>query len=408
MPSITDKFGKASIDNNYAVATTVKTTRTAGVTVLEAFDLSKYNPDTPVFFVTYKKTTDPVTGDVSVIDLVSWKGLVNTGANTLTNLTLAPGYTDLGNDVGDFIECIPTSFWVNSMMDGIFVGHNPDGSFKVAALKAALGNDGNLVQSLDDVLGDFVLSGGVWSLLSGLNGQMTAMTAYINGYKNTLAAVATRAFTLSKDTYVDVLHNTTTNVFSLVYSEVANGAAAPALAADSIRIAKVVTNGSTITSVSRTGQDSLNNQLYPTRPSVPKVTHIRVQMSANIVNPATGLTIPFNNKQYDVLGEWDTGTYRFVATQPGLYDIRAQIAWGSAGSGSTEAAEIGIRKNGTQIMGSPRQAGNGTGSQLNRPLGLISTYLEAGDYIDVVNNSTNGVRDISANYYSYIEIHRQA
>lgn len=129
-PEITDFFGKASIDTDYAIATTVEATRTAGVTVLEAIDLSKFADETPVFFVTYKKTTDPVTDEVSVVDLVSWKGLVNTGANTITNLTLAPGYTDLGNDVGDFVECIPTSYWVNSFIDGIFVGFNPDGTLK--------------------------------------------------------------------------------------------------------------------------------------------------------------------------------------------------------------------------------------------------------------------------------------
>lgn len=130
MPEITDLFGKASIDTDHSIATTVKTARTAGDSVLEAYDLSKFADDTPVFVVTYKKTTDPTTGDVSVSELVSWKALVNTGANTLTNLTVAPGYVDGGNDEGDFIECIPTSYWENSLIDGIFVGHNPDGTFK--------------------------------------------------------------------------------------------------------------------------------------------------------------------------------------------------------------------------------------------------------------------------------------
>lgn len=130
---ITDYFGKASIDTSYAIATTVKTTRTAGVTVLEAFDLSKFSDDTPVFFITYKKTTDPVTDEVTVSDLVSYKALVNTGANTLTNLTVAPGYTDIGNDVGDFVECIPTSYWVNSLIDGVSEALNPDGKIKADA-----------------------------------------------------------------------------------------------------------------------------------------------------------------------------------------------------------------------------------------------------------------------------------
>lgn len=130
MASITDKFGKASIDSDYAIATTVKTTRSSGATVLEAFDVSKFPDDTPAFFVTYKKTTDPVTGIVSATNLVSWKALVNAGANTLTNLTLAPGYSDSGNAPGDFIELVPTSFWENTLVDGLLVSHNQDGTLK--------------------------------------------------------------------------------------------------------------------------------------------------------------------------------------------------------------------------------------------------------------------------------------
>lgn len=255
-PTINDKFGKASIDTDYAIATTVKTTRTAGVTVLEAYDLSKYADDTPVFFVTYKKVTDPVTEITSVVDLVSWKGLVNTAANTLTNLTVAPGYTDLGNDIGDFIECIPTAYWENSLIDGIFVGHNPDGTFKKSALQDALGNEGQLVRTLNDITTDFVQSGGVWSVVAGLNATMTALVAYIDGYRNTVAAIASRAFTISKDTYIDVLHDTGTDAFSIVYTEVANGATAPVLAANSLRLAKVVTNATVITSITQTGNDS--------------------------------------------------------------------------------------------------------------------------------------------------------
>ncbi len=130
MPLITDYFGKASIDSDTSVATTVKTTRLIGGTVLEAFDLSKFSDDTPVFVVTYKKTIDPVTSEVSVTNLVSWKGLVNAIANTITNLTLAPGYSDTGNAIGDFIECIPTSYWGNSLIDGLMQSINPDGTLK--------------------------------------------------------------------------------------------------------------------------------------------------------------------------------------------------------------------------------------------------------------------------------------
>lgn len=118
-----------------------------------------------------------------------------------------------------------------------------------------------------EVLQDFVVTGGVWSQLSALNGQMTAVTAYITGYRNSIVAVASRAFTASKDTYVDILRTTVgaTTTFTLVYTEVANGAAAPALAANSLRLAKVVTSGVAITSVLQNGADSLGNFIYPTK-----------------------------------------------------------------------------------------------------------------------------------------------
>lgn len=256
MAEITDKFGKASIDTSYALATTVKTARTEGESVLATYDLSRFSDNTPVFFVTYKKTTDPITNEVSVTNQTSWKALVNSDNNTLTNLTLAPGYEDIGNDIGDFVECIPTSFWGNELIEGIEVHANPDGTLKTTAIKSSLGNDGRLVDTLDELTSDFVLSGGVWTVVAGLNGTMTALAAYINGYKNTVAAVVTRAFTPSKDTYVDVLKDAATHAFTLVYTEVANGAAAPALAANSLRLGKVITSGTAITSIVQTGQDS--------------------------------------------------------------------------------------------------------------------------------------------------------
>ena len=137
MPSIADKFGKASIDTDYAIATTVENVRAPGATVLEAIDVSKFPDDTPAFFVTYQKTTNPTTGEVTVSNLVSWKGLVNVGANTITNLTLAPGYVDDGNEEGDFIEMIPTSYWNTELIDGLLTSLNPDGTIKNDAVGTA-------------------------------------------------------------------------------------------------------------------------------------------------------------------------------------------------------------------------------------------------------------------------------
>lgn len=91
---------------------------------------------------------------------------------------------------------------------------------------------------------DYIESGLVWSLVSGLNATMTVGVAYIDGIKISLAAIASRTFTVSKDTYIDIGNNGT-----IYYTEVTNGAAQPALTAGRIRVALVVTNASAITYV---------------------------------------------------------------------------------------------------------------------------------------------------------------
>lgn len=130
MASINDKFGRASIPTGYASATTVKTARSVGGSVLECYDLSKFAQDTPVHYVTYKKVTNPQTGAVDIVNQVSYKALVNIANNTLINVTVSPGYTDIGNAEGDYVECIPTSQWENDLVDGILTHANQDGTLK--------------------------------------------------------------------------------------------------------------------------------------------------------------------------------------------------------------------------------------------------------------------------------------
>ena len=96
----------------------------------------------------------------------------------------------------------------------------------------------------NDTTVDYVASGCVWtgdSLGSTRYASMTAGTVYINGQKVSVSAVTSKQFTASKDTYVDVDSNGT-----LTYSEVSNNTASPALAANSIRLAIVVTGATTI------------------------------------------------------------------------------------------------------------------------------------------------------------------
>lgn len=111
---------------------------------------------------------------------------------------------------------------------------------------------------------------GVWSgdaYASTRAASMSAMTIYINGRRITVNAVVARTFTASKDTYVDVLDNLD-GTGTLVYTEVTNNAASPALAANSVRVGIIVTGATTIASVASINQGQ-ETKLLPIASSVP-------------------------------------------------------------------------------------------------------------------------------------------
>lgn len=108
----------------------------------------------------------------------------------------------------------------------------------------------------DEMFYDFVVSGLVWSgdaYASTRNASMTAGVVYINGRRISMSAVVARTFTASKDTYIDILDNAD-GTGTLVYTEVTNNVASPALAANSIRIGIIITGASNIASVGSVNQ----------------------------------------------------------------------------------------------------------------------------------------------------------
>jgi hypothetical protein len=147
---------------------------------------------------------------------------------------------------------------------------------------SASGDDTNIQLDLDgkgtgyavarnpELTYDFVVPAtGVWSGLSygaTLTAAMTAATCYINGRRIVIAAIATRTFTASKDTYIDILDNLD-GTGTVVYTEVANNAASPALASNSLRIGIIVT-GATIAAVGSVNQGE-ENKVLPIASSVP-------------------------------------------------------------------------------------------------------------------------------------------
>lgn len=344
--------------------------------------------------------TDPVTNEtitiISEATAVDFAGHIDTGKIVID--AIAPGYVDTrGSLVGDIVVVRPVTEWANNIFNVMNQSLNDNGSLKDSAIV------------YNPNVADHIASGGIWTTLTGLNASMTALVAYQAGLRGAISAVATRAFTLSKDTYVDVLRTTAgyTTSYSLVYTEVANGAAAPALAANSIRIAKVVTGASAITSIDQANPDSLGNLLYPQNINGKRVTHLRYE--SNGVNPwANGNVVPYAGKIFDHKNEWNASTYRLTITEPGLYDIMARTWWGSAGAGTTEVCELFIRKNGVNYTTSDRMNGSGDANRLLRPYVRSSLYLNIGDYVDVILGSSNLARDLVGGSNSFIEIHRIA
>ncbi|MCO4274259.1 hypothetical protein NG701_07430 [Pseudarthrobacter sp. HLT3-5] len=116
----------------------------------------------------------------------------------------------------------------------------PAGTFPASVMDI----NANPETRMSESLGNFVASGLVWSATSGLAAAMTVGVVYIGGLRVPVSLISSRTFTASKDTYVSV-----NNAGTVAYSEVTNNAASPSLPANSVWLAIVVTNGSTVTSV---------------------------------------------------------------------------------------------------------------------------------------------------------------
>lgn len=133
---------------------------------------------------------------------------------------------------------------------------------------------------------DYVASGMVWAgdaYASTRNASMSAGVVYINGRRIAISAVVARSFTASRDTYVDVLDNQD-GTGTLVYTEVTNNNASPALASNSLRIGIVITGASNIASVASINQGQLDKVL-PIASSIP---YTYTDSIGNIICPRNG------------------------------------------------------------------------------------------------------------------------
>lgn len=303
--------------------TTLSSTISAGATTVGVNSLSGYTTGEVATFV----VAPTVASEKQV-----FTGVVDTAGLQLTNVVWTTG-TNQTHAAGTTVVDYATATHISQMSKGILAEHNQDGSHgavtatSVASSGAVSGTTGTFSSDVtekgstlttirNEHTADFVASGGVWSgdsYGSTRNASMTALVCYINGQRGTISAVTARSFTASKDTYIDVLNNSGT--FSLVYTEVTNNAASPALAANSLRLGIVVTGASNIassasinqgafsatlpttTNTNGRGRDSLGNYIYNTSPLVD------TRLERHTLASATGNGTTLGTGRYFYIGD---------------------------------------------------------------------------------------------------------
>ncbi len=251
------------------------------------------------------------------------------------------------------------------------------------------GNSLNLVKA--EMFLSCIHSGLIWSQVSGLNGAMTTGVAHIldstGKMKRTIAsAIVSKAFTASKDTYVDLKSDGT-----IVYIEVANNATTGmTLTTDAVRLAKVVTSGVAITSIVQYGSDPLKNELAPKSPKRIRFNQCHLASGSNVGGGSTTTSItngvvtvyPFDQAVEEVydpnsLHSITTNNSRITVKESGIYKITASVYWPD---NTTGVRILELIRSGTAI-GSARSASDANGRSAQNATTVVP--VTAGQYIEV-------------------------
>lgn len=184
----------------------------------------------------------------------------------------------------------------------------------------------------DVVPTSFVVSGGLPPTSASLVSTTTAVVAYVLGgtgmIRTTVDATA-KTYTASKDTYVDLGADGT-----YTYVEVANGAGTPAVTANCTRLAKVVTNGTSVTSVTDLRDMGLRDRVQQATYYLERVTATltanRTQTAQDksgtvaLLGDLTPYRNCFHNGDFSI-DQWNEGAaYTFASTTAHAMDgVRA-------------------------------------------------------------------------------------
>lgn len=229
---------RASDGTGEAVLAHIQSVRNPGSTVLDLDNVDNWNSKAVVV-----TGTPAANGFISPVGMKVMYGHLNAGDFIIDGY--APGYADNGNTTSEVAIVKMTTSWADALISLLGNSLGDDGFLKVTALD-------KFFKPVEVLPGNFVASGGVVAISAGLTGTFSDIVFYISGLRYVKTGVANKVYTASKDTYVDI-----DNTGTVTYTEVANGVAAPVIAAGRIRLAKVVTNGGAITGITQYKQGLL-------------------------------------------------------------------------------------------------------------------------------------------------------
>lgn len=126
-------------------------------------------------------------------------------------------------------------------------------------------------------LADYVKSGFGFTSQSGLSVTIALGIAFIGGKQYSIASDGGHTYAINTDTYIDV-----DKMGNYTYASVSNNAAAPSLTANTIRVGKVVTNGTVIASTVQSGVCSNGVLIYPSSP-IQGIVASQLSQSAGIL-----------------------------------------------------------------------------------------------------------------------------
>lgn len=268
MPTVTSVIKFFPVAKEGFTSTTASTTA-SGATTVAMNSVAGYNNNDVVALV-----IEPT----SATNKQVFTGTVDTAGVQITGVVWTEG-TNVSHAAGATVVDYWTATHMTMLTKGLLVSLNQDGTIKNNAITSA-------AQITDGVIGDaematavkpvtltsentfdHIASGCVWSgdaYASTLLASMTSGVIYIAGKRLTVAAVTSRAFTASRDTYVDFSDNGDGTAL-ISYSAQTNNAVSPALTG--IRDAIIVSGAGSIASVAAVNQGQ-ENKILPIASSI--------------------------------------------------------------------------------------------------------------------------------------------